>query len=131
MDTLTVPDMIKDVVNSSVGKIIVLVLIAYLSDKCLTLSLMLAVAFCVMVTSNNRENFTDHGEEHHEEEHHEEEHHGEEHHEEEHHEEEHHEEEHHEEEHHEEEHHEEEHHEEDHHSEELSGIETFQNYATF
>jgi flagellar biosynthesis/type III secretory pathway M-ring protein FliF/YscJ len=127
MDTLTVPDMVKDVVNSNVGKLAILALIAYLSDKCLTLALMLAVALCVMITTSNKENFMNHEEEHHGEEHHEEEHHEEEHHEEEHHEEEHHEEEHHEEEHHEEEHHEEEHHEED----KVSGIEAFQNYATF
>ncbi len=129
MDSLTVPEMVKDVVNSNVGKLAILALIAYLSDKCLTLALMLAVALCVMITTSNKENFMNQ-EEHHEEEHHEEAH-SEEHHEEEHHEEEHHEEEHHEEEHHEEEHHEEEHHEEEHQEGKVSGIEAFQNYATF
>ena len=121
MDTLTVPDMVQDMVNSSIGKIVVLVLIAYLSDKCLTLSLMLAIAFCVMITSSRSENFMDHGEEHMEEEH-QEEHAGEEEHQEMEH----------EEEQHEEEQHEEEQHEEEHSGEEqVSGIETFQNYATF
>lgn len=120
MDKLTVPDMVLDIVNSSMGKIVVLVLIAYLSDKCLTLSLMLAIAFCVMITSSSNENFMDHGEEHMGEEHQEE--HPEMEHEEEHQEEEHQEEE-----------HQEEHRGEEHQGEEeqVSGMETFQNYATF
>jgi len=148
MGKLQIPAEITNVMNSTLGRIIILVLIVYLNDKCQTVSLMLAIVFCLSLKSSNTENFyvehkhkksedeeksendeslseDTHDEEHeeeHEEEHNEEEYHGEEHNEEEYHGEEHH----------------EEHHDEEGHSEEdknsddeISGIESFTNYSAF
>ena len=62
-DNMPLP--LSSFVNSPIGKILVLALIAYLGDKQPTLSLMLAVALCVSLTlSQNREHFSTEEEEH-------------------------------------------------------------------
>ena len=57
MGKLQVPTEITNLVNSTVGRIIILVLIVYLNDKCQTVSLMLAIVFCLSLKSSNTENF--------------------------------------------------------------------------
>lgn len=62
-DNMPLP--LSSFVNSPIGKILVLALVAYLGDKQPTLSLMLAVALCVSLTlSQNREHFSSEEEEH-------------------------------------------------------------------
>merc|ERR1711981_402783 len=63
-DNMPLP--LSSFVNSPIGKILVLALVAYLGDKQPTLSLMLAVALCVSLTlSQSREHFSTEEEEEH------------------------------------------------------------------
>ena len=56
------PSGLLSLLTSTIGKIVILVLIAYLGDKAPTVSLMLAIALCVTLSMPNTENFYNAGE---------------------------------------------------------------------
>ena len=59
------PHNLLSMVNTTIGKVVILVLIAYLGDKTPTVALMLAIALCVTLSLQSRETFyVDEGEPH-------------------------------------------------------------------
>lgn len=64
INTNVMPHNLLSMVNTTIGKVVILVLIAYLGDKTPTVALMLAIALCVTLSLPSRETFfVDTGEE--------------------------------------------------------------------
>ena len=57
INTNVMPHNLLSMVNTTIGKVVVLVLIAYLGDKTPTVALMLAIALCVTLSLPSKETF--------------------------------------------------------------------------